>query len=113
MLAHAEQLLVLGRDVEAEQRFRDALAGDPMSARALVGLARALSRQGRHGEAEQAVRRALELAPEDVAAHHQLTRIRSPQSNHEVGVGGPVDTQQLLGARDGLLGELHYVGSGG
>lgn len=78
-MAHAEQLLDLGRDAEAEQCFRDALVGDPASARALVGLARALNRQGRHSEAEEAVRRALELAPEDVAAHHVLTDILCDQ----------------------------------
>ena len=38
-LAHAEQLLDLRRDVEAEQRFRDVLTGDPGSGRALLGLA--------------------------------------------------------------------------
>ena len=64
-VAHAETLLDLRRDAEAEQRFRDVLAGDPTSGRALLGLARALNRQDRHAEAEAAVRSALALDPEN------------------------------------------------
>ena len=74
-LAHAEQLLDLRRDVEAEQRFRDVLTGDPGSGRALLGLGRALNRQDRHAEAEQVVRSALALDPEDAGAHHVLTDV--------------------------------------
>lgn len=78
-LAHAEQLLELRRDVEAELCFLDVLVDDPAWVRALVGLAQALNRQERHAEAEAAVRRALALAPEDVAAHHLLTDILCDQ----------------------------------
>lgn len=74
-LAHAEQLLELRRDVEAEQRFRDVLAGDPSSATALLGLGRALQRQGRLEEAEQAVRSALALEPERGRARHVLVDV--------------------------------------
>lgn len=74
-LAHAEQLLDLRRDVEAEQRFRDVLTGDPGSGRALLGLARSLNRQDRHAEAEQVVRSALALDPEDAGAHHVLVDV--------------------------------------
>jgi tetratricopeptide (TPR) repeat protein len=74
-MAHAEQLLDLRRDREAEQRFREVLAADPGSGRALLGLARALNRQDRHAEAEQVVRSALALDPEDAGAHHVLTDV--------------------------------------
>jgi Flp pilus assembly protein TadD len=74
-LAHAEQLLDLRRDAEAERRFRDVLAGDPQSVRALLGLGRALNRQDRHGEAEQAVRGALALDPEHAAGYQVLVDI--------------------------------------
>ena len=74
-LAHAEQLLDLHRDVEAEQRFRDVLTGDPGSGRALLGLGRALNRQHRHAEAEQVARSALALDPEDAGAQHLLTDV--------------------------------------
>ena len=74
-VAHAETLLDLRRDAEAEQRFRDVLAGDPTSGRALLGLARALNRQDRHAEAEAAVRSALALDPEHAGAHHVLVDV--------------------------------------
>ena len=74
-LAHAEQLLDLRRDVEAEQRFREVLTGDPQSVPALLGLGRALNRQDRHAEAEQAVRSALALDPEHAGAHHVLVDV--------------------------------------
>lgn len=74
-LAHAERLLELRRDAEAEQRFRDVLASDPQSVTALLGLGRALQRQGRLDEAEQAVRAALALAPERGTAHHLLVDV--------------------------------------
>lgn len=74
-LAHAEQLLELHRNTEAEQRFREVLAADPGSGPALLGLARSLNRQDRHAEAEQAVRNALALDPEDPTGHHLLTDI--------------------------------------
>jgi Flp pilus assembly protein TadD len=74
-LAHAEQLLDLRRDAEAEQRFRDVLASDPQSVRALLGLGRALNRQDRHGEAEQAVRSALALDPEHAGGYQVLVDI--------------------------------------
>jgi Flp pilus assembly protein TadD len=74
-LSHAEQLLDLRRDAEAEQRFREVLAADPQCVPALLGLGRALNRQDRHEEAEQAVRRALALAPEHAGAHHVLVDV--------------------------------------
>lgn len=74
-IAHAESLLDLRRDAEAEQRFRDVLASDPESVPALLGLGRALNRQDRHEEAEQAVRSALALAPEHEGGYHVLTDI--------------------------------------
>lgn len=74
-IAHAEQLLDLRRDTEAEQRFREVLAVDPESGRALLGLARALNRQDRHDEAEGAVRSALALDPEHAGAHHVLVDV--------------------------------------
>jgi Flp pilus assembly protein TadD len=74
-LAHAEQLLDLRRDAEAEQRFRDVLASDPQSVRALLGLGRALNRQDRHDEAEQVVRSALELDPEHAGGHQVLVDV--------------------------------------
>lgn len=74
-LAHAETLLDLRRDAEAEQRFRDVLAANPESVPALLGLGRALNRQDRHEEAERVVRSALALAPEDEGGYHLLTDI--------------------------------------
>ena len=74
-LAHAETLLDLHRDAEAEQRFRDYLAGDPQSVPALLGLGRALNRQSRHAEAEQVVRSALALAPDHAGGFQVLTDI--------------------------------------
>ena len=74
-LAHAETLLDLRRNAEAEQRFRDVLASDPESVPALLGLGRALNRQDRHEEAEQAVRSALALAPEHEGGYHVLTDV--------------------------------------
>ncbi|MCP3421074.1 tetratricopeptide repeat protein [Nocardioides pinisoli] len=74
-LAHAEQLLDLRRDTEAEQRFRDVLAGDPQCVPALLGLGRALNRQDRHDEAEAAVRSALALDQENASAHQVLVDV--------------------------------------
>jgi Flp pilus assembly protein TadD len=74
-LAHAESLLDLRRDAEAERRFRDVLAGDPESVPALLGLGRALNRQDRHDEAEAAVRSALALAPDHAGGYHVLTDV--------------------------------------
>lgn len=74
-LAHAEELLDLRRNGEAEQRFRDVLASDPESVRALLGLGRALNRQDRHAEAEQAVRSALALDPEHAGGYQVLVDI--------------------------------------
>ena len=74
-LARAETLLDLRRDAEAEQRFRDVLASDPQSVRALLGLGRALNRQDRHEEAESAVRSALALDPEHAGGHQVLVDV--------------------------------------
>lgn len=74
-LAHAEELLDLRRNGEAEQRFRDVLASDPESVRALLGLGRALNRQDRHAEAEQAVRSALALDPEHAGGYQVLVDV--------------------------------------
>lgn len=73
--AHAESLLELRRDAEAEQAFRDVLVGDPQSVAALLGLGRALSRLDRGAEAEAAVRRGLALAPDDPYGHHVLVDV--------------------------------------
>lgn len=82
-LAHAEMLLELRRDAEAEQRFRDVLATDPGSVRALLGLARALNRQDRHEEAEQVVRSAVALAPEDETGYHVLVDVLCDRQDGE------------------------------
>lgn len=74
-LAHAEELLDLRRNGEAEQRFRDVLASDPESVRALLGLGRAMNRQDRHEEAEQAVRSALALDPEHAGGYQVLVDV--------------------------------------
>jgi Flp pilus assembly protein TadD len=74
-IAHAEQLLDLRRDGEAEQRFRDVLVSDPESVPALLGLGRALNRQDRHEEAERVVRSALALAPEHSGGHQVLVDV--------------------------------------
>ena len=44
------------------------------------------------------------------AAHHQLAGVGAAQPDHEVGVGGPIDAEQLFGPSDGLFGELDDVG---
>jgi Flp pilus assembly protein TadD len=85
-LAHAETLLDLRRDAEAEQRFRDVLAGDPESVPALVGLGRALNRQDRNDEAERAVRSALALAPEDAGGYRVLIDILCDRHEGEAAV---------------------------
>jgi len=74
-LVRAETLLDLRRDAEAEQRFREVLASDPQSVRALLGLGRALNRQDRHDEAEQAVRSALAVDPEHAGGHQVLVDV--------------------------------------
>lgn len=74
-ISHAEMLLDLRRDGEAEQRFRDVLARDPGSVPALLGLGRALNRQDRHDESERVVRSALALAPEHAGAHQVLVDV--------------------------------------
>ncbi|NYE38828.1 Flp pilus assembly protein TadD [Nocardioides cavernae] len=74
-IAHAEMLLDLRRDREAEQRFRDVLSRDPESVRGLQGLARALNRQDRHEEAERAVRSAIALEPDDAGGYRVLVDV--------------------------------------
>ncbi|GAA5128828.1 hypothetical protein GCM10023339_57210 [Alloalcanivorax gelatiniphagus] len=74
-IAHAEQLLDLRRNGEAEQRFRDVLVSDPESVPALLGLGRALNRQDRHEEAERVVRSALALAPEHSGGYQVLVDV--------------------------------------
>ena len=41
--------------------------------------------------------------------HHQLAGIGAAQTHHEIGVGGPIDLQDLLGLGDRLFGELHDI----
>lgn len=74
-LAHAESLMDLRRHAEAAAAFRDVLSRDPESVTALLGLGRALQRQGRLEEAEQAVRSALALDSERGRSHHVLVDV--------------------------------------
>jgi len=57
-------LLDLGRAVEAEKYFREALAAEPANADLLVCLARSLHQQERYDEARDAARQGLAAAPE-------------------------------------------------
>lgn len=57
-------LLDLGRAVEAEKFFREALAVEPTNADLLVALARSLQQQERYDEARNAARQGLAASPE-------------------------------------------------
>lgn len=92
-IAHANALLDLRRPAEAEQGFREVLAGNPESVEALTGLARALNEQGQHGEAETVVRRAISLEPEEVGGLHLLCDILCDSNN---GRGALVAAEKAL-----------------
>lgn len=74
-LAHAESLIDLRRQAEAEERLRSVLASDPENVQALLILARALHDQGREAEAETAARSAVALAPDESEGYLQLCDI--------------------------------------
>jgi Flp pilus assembly protein TadD len=57
-------LLDLGRAIEAEKYFREALAAEPANADLLVSLARSLQQQERYDEARDAARQGLAASPE-------------------------------------------------
>jgi tetratricopeptide (TPR) repeat protein len=59
-----DALLDLGRAIEAEKFFREALAADPANADLLVSLARSLHLQERYGEARDAARQGLAASPD-------------------------------------------------
>jgi Flp pilus assembly protein TadD len=59
-----DALLDLGRAIEAEKYFREALAAEPTNADLLVSLARSLQQQERYDEARDAARQGLAASPE-------------------------------------------------
>lgn len=85
-IARGEHLLDLRRHAEAEQCFRDVLARAPESVPALLGLGRALHRQGRDDEAERAVRSALALSPEDAGGYQVLVDVLCDRKDGEAAV---------------------------
>jgi Flp pilus assembly protein TadD/predicted aspartyl protease len=72
---HGDALWAAGLFEEAEQRYSDALAGNPDSARARHGLARALASRSRLDEAMDEAQAALRLAPRDLEIHHPIGTI--------------------------------------
>ena len=64
--------LLLGRPAEAAAEFRQALAAQPNSVEAQLGLAVALERQGLAAEAEAAYRRAVDVQPGWWSTHSHL-----------------------------------------
>ncbi len=76
-----DMLLDLGRPVEAERLFREALAGEPGNADLLVGLARAQLGQQRYAEAEQAAGDALGLDPENLTGLLVISAAMAGQDN--------------------------------
>jgi len=67
-----ETLLATGREKEAIESFRRALAIQPGRYEALLGLGRALGAAGQDKEAEETYRRAIALQPKAFAAYNQL-----------------------------------------
>jgi Flp pilus assembly protein TadD len=72
-LQRAQNLLELGRPVQAEEQFRALLTSNPESAPALQGLVRALIAQGRNHEAVPVAQAAVRVDPEDVWGHLLLS----------------------------------------
>ena len=71
-------LEMLARPLEAEARYREALALDPAHRASTLGLAELLLRAGRREEAAEVLRAALRLAPDDPALRELLSRAVSP-----------------------------------
>jgi tetratricopeptide (TPR) repeat protein len=61
---HAHVLALLGREDEADGRYREALAANPDCAEAQLGLAELYARRGEPGRADVARRRAYRLSPD-------------------------------------------------
>lgn len=84
LLEYADQHTWAGRLDEAVALYQEALAGADrrQAGRALVGLARALSWQGRHAAATGRYREALALDPGDDEARRGLARVLSWRGHH-------------------------------
>lgn len=77
----ASLYLNLKRPADAEQKFRDALAVQPNSAPAALGLAQCLDAQNKP-EAADAYQKYLALHPDDAAAHGRFVRLLVDQQKY-------------------------------
>jgi len=113
--AYGRALLRLNRPVEAESRFRNALASKPDSAPARLGLASSLAAQ-KKPEAAAAFRAYLQLKPDDQAARLDLARLLYSQGQFATALaeldageaGQPVSLDALRLRADVLLAQSRW-----
>lgn len=85
-LLRGRQAFAAGRYAEAAEEFRQAVAADPRSARALVNLGSALGQMGDIPGAMVELRKALEVAPGNFTAHLNLALLLASQGWDEEAV---------------------------
>jgi Flp pilus assembly protein TadD/predicted aspartyl protease len=104
---------------DAEQFYRDALARAPKDARALNGLARAMSARGQQPDALEHGLAALSINPRDAELHHTVGNIYERLGRYDLASESLVNFIRLLpvGARDDrtllALAELKFLTSFG
>jgi Flp pilus assembly protein TadD/predicted aspartyl protease len=83
MTSYGDALWAAGQFDAAEEKWRDALAIEPESSRALHGLARALASHSRLDEALNQAQAALKRAPRDPEIHHTVGWIYERMRRYE------------------------------
>ena len=90
----------LGRFLDSEKRFEDALAVNPESARARHGRARSLASRSRLDEALNEALAALRLSPRDAEIHHTVGSIYERMRRYEEAVNAFGNYVNLLPNKD-------------
>jgi tetratricopeptide (TPR) repeat protein len=75
-----------GKDREAEQQFREALASNPRSVQGWINLAATLASEERFAEARKSAENAIRIDPTDEAALRLLKMLPAADSNTPVSV---------------------------
>jgi len=95
---------------DAEQEYRQALAADPQSTDAVIGLANIYMRGGRFPEAEDYLRKLLSGSADFTAAHIQLGRVLAAEGKNDAAIA-ELQTGIKLSSNDDLaqrdLAELY------
>ncbi len=95
-----DTLWALGRFLDSEKRFDDALAINPESARARHGRARSLASRSQLDEALNEAQAALRLSPRDAEIHHAVGSIYERMRRYEEAVNAFGNYVNLLPNKD-------------